>query len=185
MLAAGAGRRFGGRKQLAPLGGRPLLEHALLAAAASSSDSTLVVLGAYAEEIEAEVRLDGARVVVCPDWQRGRAASLRAGLAALGPEVAAAQVTLGDEPFLSPEASRRLLAARRPGLLALRATYGGRSGHPVLIERPLFESLIASLPTAKPADLLRREGVKAVECGDLGEPADVDTPEQLAKLTAP
>jgi CTP:molybdopterin cytidylyltransferase MocA len=182
VLAAGAARRFGGRKQLAPLGGRPLLEHALLAAAAAPSEATIVVLGAHAEEIEAGVELGGASVVRCADWERGQGASLRAGLAALGPDVAAALVTLGDVPFVPPAASERLLAARRPGLAALRAAYHGRPGHPVLIERELFAPLAVAPPGANPAALLREAGIEAVECGDLGDPADVDTPEQLAAL---
>ncbi|MGD9734317.1 MAG: NTP transferase domain-containing protein [Solirubrobacterales bacterium] len=182
VLAAGAGRRFGGRKQLAPLRGRPLLEHALLAAAAAPAEAVIVVLGAHAEEIERGVELGAAGVVRCPDWERGQGASLRAGLAALGPDVAAALVTLGDVPFVPPEASRRLLAARRPGVAALRAVYGDHPGHPVLIERQLFAPLIAAPPGAKPAALLREAGTRAVECGDLGDPADVDTPEQLAAL---
>jgi CTP:molybdopterin cytidylyltransferase MocA len=182
VLAAGAARRFGGRKQLATLRGRPLLEHALAAAAAGPGEQILLVLGAHAEEIERRVELGGATVVRCPDWEEGRGASLRAGLAALGAEVAAALVTLGDEPFVSPEASRRLLAARRPGLVALRATYGGRPGHPVLIERELFGPLTAASRDAEPAALLHEAGIEAVECSDLGDPADVDTPEQLAAL---
>ncbi len=45
VLAAGAGRRFGGHKQLALLGGRPLLDHASGLAAAGGTDLTVVVLG--------------------------------------------------------------------------------------------------------------------------------------------
>ena len=48
VLAAGAGSRFGGPKQLAPLAGRPLLEHALRAAAAAPVDRVVVVLAARA-----------------------------------------------------------------------------------------------------------------------------------------
>jgi CTP:molybdopterin cytidylyltransferase MocA len=181
VLAAGAGRRFGGRKQLAMLRGRPLLEHALAAAAASATEETVLVIGSDAEAIERGVELSGVTLVRCPNWERGQGASLRAGLAALDEDVEAALVTLGDEPFLSPEASRRLLAARRPGLAAVRATYCGRPGHPVLIERPLFEQL-AEAPEAQPSAILREAGVETIECGDLGDPADVDTPEQLAAL---
>jgi len=182
VLAAGAARRFGGRKQLALLHGRPLLEHTLAAAAAGPGRRTAVVLGAYAKEIEDAVDLCGAEVVRCRDWRRGRGASLQAGLAALGSDVAAALILLGDEPFVLPEASGRLIAARQPGLLAARATYGGRPGHPVLIERQLFEPIRSAGPSAKPAALLREAGILAVECGDLGNPADVDTPAQLAEL---
>lgn len=181
VLAAGAGRRFGGRKQLALLAGRPLVEHALVAAAASTA-STLLVLGSDAGAIERGIELGGATTIRCPDWARGPGASLRCGLAALGPDVAAALVTLGDEPFVSPAAARRLIAARSEDLPALRATYAGRPGHPVLIERTLFAPLLEADPGQKPAALLRKAGIVAVECGDLGDPADVDTPEQLAAL---
>lgn len=181
VLAAGAGRRFGGRKQLAVLGGRPLVEHAL-AAATADGRAALLVLGADGREIEARLRLGDTAVVHCRDWERGPGASLSCGLAALGPEVEAALVTLGDEPFVSPEASRRLIAARREGMPGSRATYGGRPGHPVLIERRLFAPLIAAPREEKPATLLREAGIVPIECGDLGDPADVDTPEQLAAL---
>ncbi|MGH2940717.1 MAG: nucleotidyltransferase family protein [Solirubrobacterales bacterium] len=182
ILAAGEGRRFGGGKQLAPLHGRALVEHALAAAAAGPASETVLVLGAAATEIEAGIRTGDARVVRCRDWARGPAASLRAGLEALDEGTTAVLVTLGDEPFVSPEASRRLLAARRPGLAALRASYRGRPGHPVLIERGLFAAMIDSPAEVKPAELLERAGIESVECGDLGEPTDVDTPEQLAAL---
>jgi nicotine blue oxidoreductase len=182
VLAAGAGRRFGGRKQLATLRGKPLLEHALAAAAAGPATETVLVLGADAEEIEAGVRTGDATVVRCPDWERGPTASLRAGLAAVDEDVAAVLVMLGDEPFVSPAAGRRLLAGRRPGLMALRAAYSGRPGHPVLIERAGFAALSQGPAEVKPAVLLERAGIESLECGDLGEPADVDSPQQLAAL---
>jgi molybdenum cofactor cytidylyltransferase len=183
VLAAGAGRRFGGRKQLALLRGRPLLEHALAVAAAGPASRTLVVLGADADEVEAGIDLGGGtRVVRCPDWRLGQGASLGVGLRALGAEVSAALVTLGDEPFLSAEAARRLVAARRADRAALRAGYDGRPGHPVLIERRLFQPLAALAPGANPAEYLRQAGVETIECGDLGDPGDVDTLDQLVAL---
>jgi molybdenum cofactor cytidylyltransferase len=182
VLAAGAAARFGGRKQLAPLRGKPLLEYALAAATATSTSSTLVVLGADAGAVAAGIDLGTAEIVECHDWQRGPGASLRAGLLAAGADCAAAVVTLGDEPFLSPAATDRLIAARSPGLAALRATYNGRPGHPVLIERSLFPVLTDSETTARPRDVLRAAGIRDLECGDLGDPGDVDTVEQLLRL---
>ncbi len=159
-----------------------MLEHALAAAAAMPSERTVLVLGAYADEIEAGIDLGDASVVRCEDWAQGQGASLAAGLDVLGTDVDAALVTLGDEPFVSPEAGRRLLAARRPGLAASRAAYAGLPGHPVLIERELFGALTAAPPELGPAALLREAGIEMVECGDLGHPVDVDLPEHLAKL---
>jgi molybdenum cofactor cytidylyltransferase len=183
VLAAGAARRFGGRKQLATLRGRPLLEHAIVAADNSPGERTIVVLGAFADEIEAAVDMGGAGIVRCGDWKLGAGASLRAGLRALDADVDTVLVTLGDEPFLSPEAGERLVAARRPGILALRADYAVRPGHPVLIERPLFGPMIAALPRTTPAAFLRDAGIVYVDCQDLGEPIDIDTPEQLAEAS--
>lgn len=182
VLAAGAATRFGGRKQLAPLEGRPLLEHALAIAAAGATDLTVLVLGAYAEEIEAAIDLGDTQVVRCPDWKLGRAASLRAGLVALSTDVDAALITLGDEPYVSPAATARLLAARRPGLASLRATYTGRPGHPVLVERELFERLRAPAGDRSPGQILEATGVQTVPCDDLGMSVDVDTRAQLAEL---
>lgn len=184
VLAAGAGTRFGGCKQLAPLDGRPLLAHALELAAAAETAETVLVLGAHAERIEAAMDLTGVRVVHANDWERGPQASLAAGLAALGEETAAALVTLGDEPRVPAAAVRRLVALRRPGLPGLRASYEGNAGHPVLIERELFAPMIAlGRSGTTPGPVLRGAGVIEIECGDLGAAGDVDTADELARLT--
>jgi CTP:molybdopterin cytidylyltransferase MocA len=182
VLAAGAGERFGGLKQLALFQGKPLLAHAIDAALAWPTDATIVVLGSRAAEIEESLDLGGVTVVRCADWAHGSGASLRAGLVALAEDVAAAMIGLGDEPLVPAAAASRLLGARAPGTNALRATYRGRPGHPVLIERPLFASLIDALPDARPGDLLREAGVVAVDCTDLGDPVDIDTPADLVAL---
>jgi molybdenum cofactor cytidylyltransferase len=197
VLAAGAGERFGGPKQLAQLDGRPLLEHVLLAMAAAPLDRVVVVLGAGADEVLARVHLHGAEPVVCADWREGMAASLRAGVEALA-DADAVVVALGDQPRLSPAAVARVVQARsteRPGVpaiagsagrspraLAVRATYGGVPGHPVLLERALFGRLRELRGDEGARVLLEGVDVRAVECDGLGAPDDVDTPEQLARL---
>ena len=139
MLAAGAGTRFGGRKQLAELDGRPLLEHALRAMTAAPVGRVVVVLGALVEEVTATVDLHGAEPLTCERWDEGQAASLACGLAELA-DCEAVVVTLGDQPRMSPDAIRRVIGARGDGAAAVRATYVGEPGHPVLLERELFES---------------------------------------------
>ena len=62
VLAAGEGKRFGGPKQVARLDGRPLLEHAVRAMLAVPSISpVVVVLGAHADAVRAEVDLQRRR----------------------------------------------------------------------------------------------------------------------------
>src|SRR4051794_34772345 len=103
VLAAGAARRFGSPKQLAPFKGRPLLEHVFEAAASAVGvERVAVALGAYSDEIVDAVDLHGAQPVVVADWQEGQAASLRAGVRALAPEADAIVVLLGDQPLVTP-----------------------------------------------------------------------------------
>jgi CTP:molybdopterin cytidylyltransferase MocA len=182
VLAAGAGERFGGPKQLAQLDGRPLLEHALIATA---SLRTVVVLGAYADAVLEQVPLHGAEPVLCADWQEGQAASLRAGVAALGPDCTGAVVVLGDQPRISPDAIARVVAARGGEALAVRATYGGVPGHPILLESELFGRVAALRGDEGARGILRAAPVRDVACDGLGSPADVDAPPDLDLLGSP
>lgn len=176
VLAAGGGRRFGGTKQLATVRGRPLVEHALAAVAGVSP--RVVVLGHAAREIRARVDLHGAEPVVCPEWEEGQAASLRCGLAAVA-GADAVLVVLGDQPGLTAAAVAALLAAGGDED-AVRATYDGEPGHPVLLRRPLLARAGELRGDAGFRDLLRDARVGAVEVGHLAAREDVDSPDDLA-----
>ena len=160
VLAAGAATRFGSPKQ------RLLLPGILARLRGAPVDEVVVVSGAFPLE------LDGARVVTCPDWERGPGASLRCGLAALPGDAEAAVVVLADGPDLAPEAVRRVLGAWRAARAPLvAASYGGSRGHPIVVARELWSSV--------PDQGLRVFEPKLVPCDDLGAPGDVDTPEDL------
>jgi CTP:molybdopterin cytidylyltransferase MocA len=113
VLAAGAATRFGAPKQLAELDGIPLLEHALRTMTAAPVGRVVVVLGSGAEEIASTVNLHGADTRVCSRWDEGQSASLACGLAELA-SCEAVVVTLGDQPRMSADAIRRVIAARKP-----------------------------------------------------------------------
>lgn len=183
ILAAGKGSRFGGRKQLADLDGRPLLEHAILAMTASPVSRVAVVLGAGAESVIARVDFHGAEPILCERWEEGQSASLACGLAEL-PGCEAAVVTLGDLPHLSTNAIRRVIAARGEGIEAVRATYSGAPGHPVLLERELVDRMRDVTGDHGARNLLLSVSPREVPCDDLGGGEDVDTPAQLDALRA-
>jgi molybdenum cofactor cytidylyltransferase len=183
ILAAGKGRRFGGAKQLADLKGRPLLEHSIRAMTASPVGRVVVVLGAGAEDVIAQVDLHGAEPIVCERWEEGQSASLAFGLGELS-DCDAVVVTLGDLPDLSTNAIRRVIAARGDGVEAVRATYAGEPGHPVLLERELFERLRDVSGDHGARNLLLSVSPREVPCDDLGGGEDVDTPAQLDTLRA-
>jgi len=159
VLAAGASSRFGDVKQ------RLLLEPVLERVRASSVDDVLVVLGAH--EVESS-----ARAVHCPEWERGRGASLRCGLQALEDDTEAAVVVLGDGPNLSPQAIERVIDVwHESGADAVAATYDGKRGHPVLLTRAVWDRIPDQGARSLPALL--------VPCDHLGSPGDVDFPEDL------
>ncbi len=159
VLAAGASSRFGQVKQ------RILLEPVLERVRASHVDDVVVVLGAH--EVETS-----ARTVHCPEWERGRGASLRCGLKALGEDTEAAVVVLADGPNLSPAAIDRVLEVwQESGAEVVAATYEGNRGHPVVLPRNVWDRI--------PDDGARSLPALLVPCDDLGAPGDVDSPEDM------
>jgi nicotine blue oxidoreductase len=185
LLAAGSGSRFGGGKLLAPYRGRPLIEASLANLADAPVDETVVVVGDDAERLRAVCEPYGVRVVENPGWQRGQSTSVRAGLLALGPEVRAAVVLLADQPLVGPGAVERLLAAFEEGAKVAVATYGGKRRNPVLFSREVWPLLEAELSGDEGARaVLRRHPdlVTEVPCDEVGDPADVDTAEDLRGL---
>jgi nicotine blue oxidoreductase len=135
-------------------------------------DEIVVVAGAY------DLDAPGARIVACPDWERGPGASLRCGLAALGPETEAAVVVLADGPDLAPAAVERVLGAWRGDVgETVAAGYEGERGHPVLLPRSAWRDIPDEGMRALPALL--------VPCDDLGTPGDVDTADDIRRLHPP
>jgi nicotine blue oxidoreductase len=165
VLAAGEASRFGGPKQAL------MLPHVLRRLRPAGLGDLVVVLGAHPVEVT------GARTVFCADWRQGPGASLRAGLAALAPDVEAAVVCLADGPLIAAEAVARVVAAWRQGAGdVVAATYGGVRGHPVVLARSVWPEISD--------DGGRTLDAALVPCDDLGYPDDVDTEEDLRRIEA-
>jgi len=130
-----------------------------------------VVLGAH--EVETS-----AQTVHCPQWELGRGASLRCGLAALGRDAQAAVVVLVDGPDLSPAAIDRVVEVwRESDAEVVAATYDGNRGHPVLLARPVWGRI--------PDEGARSLRALLVPCDDLGPPGDVDFADELPERFKP
>ncbi len=158
---------------------------------AGGSDPVLVVTGAV------PVALPGVTAVHNPDWLSGMGSSLAAGLRALtgsggepvpGADTAtAAVIALADQPLIGPAAVERLIAAHAAGAGVVVAAYDGKPRNPVLIARAHWATLLglASGDTgARPFLRAHPELVTLVECGDVGSPDDIDTPQDLARVRA-
>ncbi|MGW0842755.1 nucleotidyltransferase family protein [Streptomyces sp. NPDC002787] len=189
LLAAGGGRRLGGRpKALLTHRGRPLVEYAVAALRAGGCTRVHVVLGAEAATVRARAELPGCVLVDNPEWAQGMGSSLRAGLESLtGTGVDAVLVSLVDQPGIGPEAVARVLAAHRPdprGAL-VAAAYDGRRGHPVLFGADHWPDIAATAHGDQGARAYLKaheEAITLVECGDVALPYDIDTEADLIHL---
>ena len=148
-------------------------------------DETVVVVADDAGRLRELSERGGARVVENPGWAEGISTSVRAGLAALGSQARAAVVLLADQPLVGAGAVERLVAAFDGGARVAVATYGGERRNPVLFSREVWPLLVSELSGDEGArPFLRRhpELVRPVPCDGVGDPADVDTTEDLRRL---
>jgi len=175
VLAAGGGRRFGGTvpKLLADFRGRPLVRWAVDAAVAAGLDDVVVVTGAV--DLGAALPA-GVRMVPNPRWEAGLASSLQAALAQLGARDAAV-VGLGDQPLV-PAAAWRAVAASDAAIAV--ATFEGARRPPVRLAREVWPLLPAEGDEGARA-LMRDRPDLVAEVACSGEPADVDTLEDLER----
>lgn len=188
VLAAGAGSRMGGPlKQLLPLEGRPVLQHVLDAVAAAGLTEILLVLGHEAQRVEDGVTLPpGASVVVNAHHADGQASSLRAALDHVPAPARGVIVALGDQPRVRPDAIRAVLDAHsRSGAPVVRAAYGGRASHPVLLDRAVWPG-VETLRGDQGARALIAAHAGRIELVEVGgdPPEDVDTHDDLERLRA-
>lgn len=175
VLAAGAGRRFGGPKALATdAAGVPWLRRvgSLLERFAAP---VIVVLGAGADEALPLVP-PSAAVVTASDWQFGLSASLVAGLAAARATTAvAAIVALVDQPDLPAGVVERLLVDPIDTSTLRRVTTAAGPGHPVLLGRDHWAPIARQVTGDRGARDYLRGRCAQVEVDDLWDGSDQDT----------
>ena len=117
---------------------------------------------------------------MCEDWARGQGFSLRRGVAAL-PDADAVVITLGDQPFITPQVITGALD-QLEGYDAVRAVYGGAPGHPVVLSRRVMDAVGELEGDAGARELLARFRVRKWEAGHLASATDIDTPEELSRV---
>lgn len=187
LLAAGGGRRLGGRpKALLPLRGRPLVEHAVRTLRAGGCDKVHVVLGAAAGQVRARAELSGCTVLDNPYWESGMGSSLRLGLDSLiGTGTDAALVLLVDQPGVGSGAVARVRSLCCSTATLAAASYEGRRGHPVLFGADHWPGITKSAEGDQGARAYlraRSDEIELVECRDIADPSDIDTPQDLERL---
>ncbi len=191
VLAAGASTRFGQPKQLLDWHGLPLVAHVADQALAAGLDPVVVVVGCWAEEVRAALAGRPVRLATNWRWEEGLSTSVQTGLGALPPETGAVVFLSCDQPLVSANLLRELVARfRETGAPIVCAAHGGRWMTPALFARPLFREFFEVTGDQGGRVLMARyaDRVVPVEVADPLLLTDVDTPETyqgLLERTAP
>ena len=183
VLAAGASTRMNGRiKQLLSWRGKTLIENAAELATQSHAHATIVVLGAHADVIRPLLEKTRARLVFNPQWEGGHSTSIRAGLNALAPEIAAAVFINADQPFLTRAVIDALIQRyRETDAPIIASIFAGKRGSPVLFDRAHFAELKDLRGEQGGRELLAKHPVTRVEFDDARLGIDVDTWQEYEK----
>jgi molybdenum cofactor cytidylyltransferase len=171
---------------IADRAGKPMIARVVDNVLSCQARPVLVVTGHRGEDIRAALAGRPVTFVEAPDHAAGLSASLKAGIAALPAEVAAALVCLGDMPLVTGRVLDRILTAYDPdeGRAIVLPTHQGRAGNPVLWDRAFFAEILSLTGDTGARSLLRRhaEQVAEVEAGDDSVLRDFDTVDSLATL---
>lgn len=146
ILAGGSSSRLGEPKQLLIHDGKSLLQKSIDAAISSDADPVIVVLGANAEQISAEINKSKAQVIINSAWEEGMASSIRIGINELlfnSPSAEAVILMVCDQPFITAGLINELINTRKQtGKPIVSCNYGEAIGPPALFHRSVFNELM-------------------------------------------
>jgi len=189
VLAAGRSTRMGRPKALLPFGAtETFLSRIVRTFREADIDDVVIVLGYDADAIAADLlaRDVRARFAINHQFDRGQLTSIIVGLSVVDrPGVAGALITLVDLPLVSAATVRAVVDRyRHTGAAVVRPVRDGRHGHPVLVDRALFNALRAADPAEGPKRVVRAHSSPAgdVEVADEGAFRDIDTPAEYEQF---
>ena len=187
VLAAGQSSRMGRPKPNLPVGGGTFLTRIVQTMLDAAVDDVVIVVGHEKEAVVEAFQKSGlpARFVENPDYASGQLSSLLAGLRVVDrPGVAATLVTLVDVPFVSAATVRAVVDTyQRTHARIVRPTRGEQHGHPLLVDRSLFELLRHADPAGGAKPIVRQHATPDgdVQIDDEGAFADIDTVEEYER----
>ncbi len=184
LLAAGAGKRFGGDKLLHPLeDGVAIAAHAARNLISAGIEVVAVVRwGDF--PLYDMMEQEGCQVTMFQGAARGMGASLAHCIAqARGAD--GWIVALADMPRIAPATIRRVAAELEAGALIAAPTRKGERGHPVGFGAGLRDELVAldGDQGARAVIERHRDNLKLFDCDDPGILLDIDRKDDLASIS--
>ncbi len=181
LLAAGAGKRFGGNKLTAQVHGKPMYLWAMENIEEMKTElPTVVVTGT--PEIVSAAEAKGMIAIFNGQPELGISLSIRLGIEAVIQEdrkVDGILFMVCDQPWLEKTTLVRLMSEFDGGILAL--SYGERRGNPVIFSREYLKELseLSGDIGGRRVMARHRENVRFLEVNDEKELQDIDKREQI------
>jgi molybdenum cofactor cytidylyltransferase len=191
VLAAGESRRMGRPKQLLPFGERTILERVVDTLLTAGVGEVVVVLGHLAERVRAVLGRRPVKAVVNEVYREGMLSSVKCGVRAIGAERDAVLFALGDQPHIEEAVVSEVIQAYRAGQAGIVIPcYGGKKGHPIIINLRRYREVILNLPEHVGLNALMQEHADDVRLIDVATEdiiRDIDEPgdytRELARFT--
>lgn len=185
LLAAGESRRMGEFKQLLRLGDKSFVEHCVDNLLASRVDEVIIVTGHRELEVRRAVGDRPVRFAHNAEYQSGMASSIKCGVQALPESTRACVLALVDQPQIGADVINLVIETyeKAPTIIVI-PTYGGRNGHPILLEVSLKEEILTMNPEQGLRQVVRAhlDQVARVEVSSRAVLEDCDLPEDYERI---
>lgn len=185
VLAAGRSRRMAPLNKLLVQdeNGIAMVARVVDQALASQARPVIVVTGHERERVMEVLAGRPVLFAAADDYAQGLSASLKAGLAALPPDIDGVMICLGDMPLVTAAMMDRIIAAFDPeaGRAIVQPTFRGKQGNPMLWARALVPAMMTVNGDVGARHLAAQHAgaVVEVEMPDDGVLRDFDTTEAL------
>jgi molybdenum cofactor cytidylyltransferase len=163
-----------------PWGKRTVLGQVVATLEAAGLAEIVVITGHRADEVSAALGGTSARCVHNAGYANGEMlGSIQTGLAAMGIDVAAALLCLGDHPQMEAGTVREVLAAGDAAgwRKIVIPSYQMRAGHPILLPRWLWPEILVCQDTLRDVLAAHRSQTEYLAVPTPSILADLDTPE--------
>lgn len=186
ILAAGLSIRMGAPKQLLKWRNKTLIRIVTENVLGSIIDEALVVTGYRGKEVTAALKGLPVRIIYNPCYEQGQGASLASGVQAIEKSASDFMVFMSDQPLITPHLINMIIGEfKKRRCLALRPTYNGQPGHPVVFNHSLIAALKLLKGDAGARQVLKKLGnqVHYLPVQDEAVIFDIDTPEEFENLS--